>query len=88
MRREGTSTQRWEEKITPSRGGLGGREVFGSSFCMFLSLGLSYVNWASQECWFYLKFSLMSSDLPLFYFRGLSLPDLLATTILDSFSLF
>ena len=27
-------------------------------------------------------------DLPLFYFRGLSLPGLLATGILDSFSLF
>ena len=37
-----------------------------------LSLGLSYVNWASQECClFYLRFSLRSSDLPLFYFCGL-----------------
>ena len=37
-----------------------------------LSLGLSYVNWASQECClFYLRFSLWSLDLPLFYFRGL-----------------
>ena len=56
---------------------------------MFLSLGLPYVNWAGQECcWFYLRFSLRSSDLPLFYFRGLSLPGLLATAILDSFPLF
>ena len=39
---------------------------------VFLSLGLSYVNWASQECClFYLRSSLRSSDLPLFYFRGL-----------------
>ena len=34
-----------------------------------LPLGLPYVNWASQECClFYLRFSLQSSDLPLFYF--------------------
>ena len=34
-----------------------------------LSLGLSCVNWASRECClFYLRFSLWSSDLPLFYF--------------------
>ena len=40
---------------------------------VFLSLGLSYVNWASQECClFYLRSSLGSWDLPLFYFRGLS----------------
>ena len=39
---------------------------------VFLSLGLSCVNWASQECClFYLRSSLWSSDLPLFYFRGL-----------------
>ena len=38
-----------------------------------LPLGLSYVNWASQEfCLFYLRSSLQSSDLPLFCFRGLS----------------
>ena len=93
MRREGTLIQTCEEKIAPSRGGEGGskkgEEGFVSSFYMFLSLGLSYVNWASQECcWFYLRFSLWSSDLPLFYFLGLSLPGLLATSILDSFSLF
>ena len=51
-------------------------------------LGLPYVNWASQECClFYLRFSLRSSDLPLFYFHGL-FPCLLAAAILDSFSLF
>ena len=36
------------------------------------SLGLSYVNWASQECClFYLRPSLRSLDLPLLYFHGL-----------------
>ena len=46
---------------------------FGSSFYMsFPPPGLPYVNWASQECClFYLRSSLWSSDLPLFYFRGL-----------------
>ena len=40
--------------------------------CPFLSMGLPYVNWASQECCLsYLRSSLLSSDLPLFYFRGL-----------------
>ena len=55
--------------------GTQGREserALGSSFCMFLPLGLPYANWASQECCLlYLKSSLQSSDLPLFYFRGL-----------------
>ena len=53
--------------------------VLGPSFVLFslflyvcLSLGLSYVNWASQECClFYLRSSLWSSDLPLFYFHWL-----------------
>ena len=47
-------------------------ESFGSSFLyVSLSLGLSYVNSASQECClFYLRVSLRSSDLPLFCFRG------------------
>ena len=47
---------------------------FGSSFYMFflLPLSLPYINWASQEgCLFYQRFSLRSSDLPLFYFHGL-----------------
>ena len=51
---------------------------FGSSFYMFflLPLSLTYINWASQEgCLLYLRSSLWSSDLPLFYFHGLS-PDL------------
>ena len=40
--------------------------------CFFPSLGLPYVNWASQEgCSFFLRSSLWSSDLPLFYFLRL-----------------
>ena len=49
---------------------------FGSTFYMFfpLPLSLSYVKWASQEsCLFHLRFSLVSLDLPLFYFQGFSL---------------
>ena len=44
---------------------------FGSSIYTFVSspLSLPFVNWASQEsCLFYLRFSLQSLDLPLFYF--------------------
>ena len=90
---EGTSTQRHEEKSAPACGGEREREreraSFGSSFYMFPSLGLSYVNWVSQEwCLFYLRSSLGSSDLPLSIFTGFSLSCLLATAILDSFSLF
>ena len=48
--------------------------------------GLPCVNWASQRCcMFQLRFSLWSSDLPLFYFAGVSLPCLLATTIWTRF---
>ena len=40
--------------------------------CFFLPLGLVYVNWTSQECClFYLRSSLWSLDLPLFYFHWL-----------------
>ena len=77
----------------------GGREAerergprpFGSSFCMsfLLPLSLSCVNWSSQEgCLFYLRSSLQSSDLPLFYFRGLFPSLSFATTILDFCFLF
>ena len=42
---------------------------------VYLSLGLSCVNWASQECClFSLRSSLRSSDLLLFHFAGFSLP--------------
>ena len=47
---------------------------FGSSFYIFclLLLRMSCVNWASQKgCLLYLRSSLQSSDLPLFYFHGL-----------------
>ena len=47
---------------------------FDYSFYMFflLPLSLLYVNWASQEGYLlYLRFSLLSSDLPLFYFHRL-----------------
>ena len=64
LRHEGMPTQKTlrEEKPQPS---------FGSSLYMFflLPLGLPYVNWPSQECClFYLRSSLRSLDLPLFYF--------------------
>ena len=47
---------------------------FGSAFyfLFLLPLSLPYVNLACQEgCLFYLRFSLQSSNLPLFYFCGL-----------------
>ena len=61
--------------------------VFSSTWACPMKIGLS------QECCLsYLKFSLWSSDLPLTFlcsiFTGFSLPCLLATAILDSFSLF
>ena len=57
--------------------------------CFFLPPGLSYINWASQES----VFSTWGphSSLGTFLcsiFTSFSLPCLLATTILDSFSLF
>ena len=56
---------------------------------VYLSLGLPYVNWASQECcFFYLRSSLRSSDLLLFHFHKLFPSLSVATTILDSSSLF
>ena len=70
------------------------RKRFGSSFYVFSSpwacpmqIGLS-----QECCFFYLRSSLRSSDLPLTFlcsiFEGFSLPGLLATAILNSFSLF
>ena len=59
---------------------------------VFFLLGLPYANWAHAGVLFYLKSSLQSLDLSLTFlysiFRGFSLPCLLATAILDSFSLF
>ena len=60
-------------------------------FFFFSSLGLPYANWAQPGVLFYLKSSPRFSDLSLTFlysiFVGFSLPCLLATTILDSFSL-
>ena len=60
---------------------------FSSTWACPMQIGLS-----QECCLFYLKSSLWSSDLPLTFlcsiFAGFSLPCLLATTILDSFSLF
>ena len=57
--------------------------VFSSPWACPVQIGLS-----QECCLFYLKSSLWSSDLLLFYFVGFSLPCLLATAILDSFCLF
>ena len=64
-------TQREDRGPDPKQG----REAHGSILaplfiCFFLlTLSLPYINWASHEGYlFYLRFSLWSSDLPLFYF--------------------
>ena len=88
-----SALEREREKERTHRG-RGGECALATPFvCVFLPLGLPYANWASQECCLlYLKPSLRSSDLPSTFlcsiFVGFSLPFLLATTILDSFSLF
>ena len=68
------------------------RERLAPPFVCFLPLGLPYANWAQPGVLFYLKSSLWSSDLSLTFlcsiFVVFSLPCLLATSILDSFSLF
>ena len=71
----------------------GGGPLAPLFICFPLPLGLPYTNWASQVCCLsYLKSSLRASDLPLTFlcsiFAGVSLPCLLATTILDSCFLF
>ena len=74
-RHEGMATQRCEEKRGRARERAGERDLalwLLFLYVFFLPLGLPYVNWASQECClFYLRSSLGSSELPLFYFRGL-----------------
>ena len=68
-----------------------GRESWLWLLCLYayLSLGLSYVNWASLEwCLFRLRSSLRPRTFFCFIFKGFSLPCLVATAILDSFSLF
>jgi len=61
--------------------------VFSSTWAFPMQIGLS-----QECCLFYLKSSLRSSDLSLTFlcciFAGFSLPCLLATATLDSFSLF
>ena len=93
MKREDMLTQRREEKRVGECASVQETEREGALWLLFLyfslPLGLPYANWASQECClFYLRSSLQSSDLPLSYFVGFSLPCLLATTILDSYFLF
>ena len=70
-----------------------GKEPFAASFCVFLlPAGLPRANWTWPGVPFYLKSSLWPLDLPLtllcFTFAGFFLLCLLATAILDSFSLF
>ena len=56
----------------PQRGGEGQSWLWLLCLYVYVSLGLSYVNWASQECClFYLRSSLRSSELLLFHFHGL-----------------
>ena len=70
-KRVGEQASKWERER--------GRGSDSSFYVLFLPLGLPYVSWASQECcWFYLRSSLWSSELPwtflglpFFYFRGL-----------------
>ena len=71
LRHEGGPTQktRGEEKNPPHPCSI----LAPLFICFFLlPLILLYANWASQEgCLFYPRLSLWSSNLPLFYFRGL-----------------
>ena len=66
-RHEGLPTQKMRrEERPPAQFWLLFLYVFSSP------QGLPSENWASQKCcWFYLRSSLQSSDLPLFYFHGL-----------------
>ena len=82
------SIQRREEKSAPSCERE--KRALAPLFMFFCSPWASpmQIGLRQEHCLFYLRFSLRSSDLPLFYFHRLSLPGLLATSILDSFSLF
>ena len=57
---------------------------------VFFPVGLPYANWAQPGVLFYLKSSLQSSDISLTFlcsiFMNFSLPCLLGTAVLDSFS--
>ena len=64
--------KRREWRSTPACGREREHALAPLFICFSLPLGLPAANWASQECcWFYLRSSLRSSDLPLFYFHGL-----------------
>ena len=86
------STQRREEKSAPVPGGETASELASAPLFICFSLpGPVLCKLGQPGVLFYLRSSLRSSDLPVFYFRGLFsslLAHLLATTILDSFSLF
>ena len=83
------SIQRHEEKSVPALGGERESWLWLLFLYVYLSLGLSCVNWASQECClFYLRSSLVPWTFVCSIFAGFPLPCLLATAILDSFSLF
>ena len=67
-------TRREERERTCARARVGERPgpLARLFVCVSLPLGLLCVNWASQECCLlYLRSSLQSLDLPLFYFRRL-----------------
>ena len=68
LRNESGPTQKMEKREAP------GSLLAPLFICFFVpSLILPYVSWAShQGCLFSLRSSLHSSDLPLFYFHGLS----------------
>ena len=92
MRREGTSIQRREETIAPSHGRERERErekkALAFLFICFSVPGPVLCKLGRPGVLFVLPEVLTPGlDLPLFYFRRLSLPGLLATAILDSFSL-
>ena len=81
-----------KSKSTRMRGRERARECLAPPFICFLPPALPYANWAQPGVLFYLKSSLRSSDFSLTFlcsiFTGFSLSCLLATSILDSFSLF
>ena len=63
--RASVCTQERERRPPPRTSGF-------SFYMSFLPRGLPYVNWARQDCClFYLRSSLRSADLPLFYFLRL-----------------
>ena len=71
LRSEGGPTQKNEEKRREASILLGFLLLY---FCLLPTPTTLYVNWAIQEgCLFYLRSSLQSLDLPLFYFHRLFL---------------